>query len=302
MKEFRKTKDGLFICEECGRTFKKLCNLSPHIGKYHNKKKYFDKWIKDENDGKCKICKKETPFLSLVHGYKNYCSDECAKKLHYINLKLSNLKKYGVENTFQSKEKKEKIKETKRERYNDENYNNREKCKQTYLERYGVEYISQLKEIKEKKEQTCLKNHGVKAGFANVEKRKHTCLKHFGVENPSQDFEIHKKQQFAGFKAKKFRNTNIYYRGSYELDFLEKYYDKYPDILNPTFIKYKFKRKNCYYFPDFYIPSKNLIIECKNSYLAEKNKMKIEYQKQAVINAGYNYIMIINKDYSKIMI
>jgi len=33
-----------------------------------------------------------------------------------------------------------------------------------------------------------------------------------------------------------------------------------------------------------------------------KNKMKIEYQKQAVINAGYNYIIIINKDYSKIMI
>jgi hypothetical protein len=49
---------------------------------------------------------------------------------------------------------------------------------------------------------------------------------------------------------------------------------------------------------DFYIPSLNLIVEIKNSHLAEINKEGIEAKKQATIAAGFNYIMIIDKDYT----
>src|ERR1035437_2660739 len=232
MKEFRKNNEGLLVCEECGKTFK-TSGLQQHIRTIHcSNKDYYDKWLKNENDSICKICGASTLYIEGLKGYFNYCCKECGKKLHYINLKLSNLKKYGVENQFQSEEIKEKSRQTKLKKYGDENYRNPEKFKKTCLEKYGVEHISQLNEIKKRKKQTCLKNYGVEAGFTDVNKRIQTCIQHFGTENPSQNPEIHKKQQESGFKSKKFKNTNIYYRGTYEFDFLEKYYKKYPDIQN----------------------------------------------------------------------
>jgi len=61
--------------------------------------------------------------------------------------KQTNLKKFGVENTFQSKEIKEKI-------------------KQTNLKKRGVEYASQSEEVKEKIKQTNLDRRGVENPFA----------------------------------------------------------------------------------------------------------------------------------------
>jgi len=43
-----------------------------------------------------------------------------------------------------------------------------------------------------------------------------------------------------------------------------------------------------------------MIIEIKNSYLAKKDKERIQTKKEAIINEGYNFIMIINKDYKEI--
>jgi hypothetical protein len=102
----------------------------------------------------------------------------------------------------------------------------------------------------------------------------------YGVEYPSQDPSIFKQIFKTSFKIKKFKDTNIYYQGSYELDFLEKYYDKYPDIQRGPRIKYIFKGKKHYYFSDFLIPSKNLIVEVKNSYFDKKYK-KIENELQS---------------------
>jgi len=70
-------------------------------------------------------------------------------------------------------------------------------------------------------------------------------------------------------------------------------------MLNAICIKYTFNGKNKVYHPDFYIPSLNLIVEIKNSYLAEKDKEQIELKKQASINSGFKYIMIINKNYTQ---
>ena len=52
------------------------------------------------------------------------------------------------------------------------------------------------------------------------------------------------------------------------------------------------------YHSDYFIPSKNLIVEIKNSYLAKKYKNNIEMKKQSAIINGYNYIMIVDKNYS----
>jgi hypothetical protein len=303
MKEFRKNEEKNFICEECNLKVKSLLGLSNHIRYKHNKKNYFDKWIKDDIDDKCKICNKETSFISITLGYEKCCCNKC--KLKYIDIcaKKSIFKKFGSNSPFINKNTRNKSKETLRKRYGIDHNFKMEQVKteriKTWKKNYGVDNPSKSPLIKEKKEKTCLKNHGVKNGWCLIEKRKKTCIEKYGVENPSQNKEIFEKQQKNSFYSKKFKNTNINYRSSYELDFLENYYIKFPDIQNSPSIKYIYKRKNKIYFPDFYIPSLNLIIECKNKWLANKDKNIIKLKEKFTLSSGFKYIMIINKNYNK---
>ena len=117
---------------------------------------------------------------------------------------------------------------------------------------------------------------------------------------PIQNKEIFKKTQESSVLVKQFGMENIWYQGSYELDFLEKYYNKYKNIQRGCRVKYIFKNKEHYYFPDFYIPSLNLIVECKNSYLAKRDQNQIQAKEKATIANGFNYIMIIDKKYSEL--
>jgi hypothetical protein len=272
MKKFLKTDQGFFICEECGKTHIRIDDLSRHVKYIHvnrNTKLYYDKWIKEETDGICKICGKNTDFKNFSIGYKKCCSKKCENKYKYLTTKKAILEKYGNENYNNPK----KQKQTKKERYGNENYNNHEKFIKTCLEKYGYDTILRDKNKMEK-----------------------AIFKKYGVENVSQNKEIFKKIQKISLNL--FKDTNIWYQGSYELDFLNKYYDEYPDIQRGPSIKYVYEGKNKVYHPDFYIPSLNLVIECKNSYLMKKDKEIIEIKLKATINNGFNYILIIDKNYS----
>jgi len=270
-----------------------------------------------------KECKKELTKMTNLKKYgvefplqhdsvKLKSKQTCLQKYGKISYsgtdfyKKSILDKYGVENVFQL----DRVKK---------------KCKKSYIRNLGVENPSQSEKIKQKKEQTCMKNHGVKSGLClrdkikkgnlknnNVEfpmqsdsikcKSRLTCMNKYGVEYIHQHYEIHEKSQKTALKIKQFRNTGIWYQGSYELDFLENYYDKYPDITRGPRIKYEFKGITHYYFPDFYVPSKNLVVECKNSYLAERDKCVIEEKRKATIIGGFNWVLIVNKDYTNLTI
>ena len=170
--------------------------------------------------------------------------------------------------------------------------------KQTNKEKYNVENVFQIEKIKEKSKITWMKNYGYEyAQQSNIvrEKCKQTCLERYNVEYCQQNKEIHEKGQRTRFELKQFRDTDIWCQGSYELDFLEKYYST--EIQRGPSIEYKYEDKNKIYFPDFYIPSLNLIIEIKNSYLAKKDKEIITAKEKATIANGFNYIIIIEKDY-----
>ena len=64
-------------------------------------------------------------------------------------------------------------------------------------------------------------------------------------------------------------------------------------------IKYEFNNDEKTYYPDFFIKDLNLIIEIKSTYwynkFFDKNQAKINCCKKL----GYDYIFIIDKDYSK---
>jgi len=267
MKKFKKNKEGLFICENCDALFKNIQTLSAHIKREHIYKEYYDTWLKEEGEGVCKCCGKETKFISFKkHGYRQTCSKSCMGK---ICLKTS---------------------------WED---NNRIKRKQTNLKKYGVECILQSKNIKET---GMIKNYGVTNAYQIPqyrEKANNSILRKYGVTNPTQNIDVFNKILITQRKIKKYKDTSLYYQASYELDFLDKYYEKLLNIQRGPTIKYSLNGDSKIYYPDFYIKSLNLIIEIKSLYYANYDYAKLKAKELGVINSGYNYILIIDKNYNK---
>jgi hypothetical protein len=225
------------------------------------------------------------------------CSKKCAdifahkKSVDAIQLK------YGVDNPQKNKRIKDKTSRTNLKRYGNicpmQNKLISKKIKELFIKKYGVEYTLSNKDVYNKGFKTKKEIYGDK-NYNNRTKAKQTCLDKYDCENPSQ---------YKEFQDKKIKNSigkfsTIKYQGSYELDFLKKYLKKFPDIIRASSIKYKFKEKNRVYHPDFYIPSLNLIIEIKNSYLYKRDKEIIHAKEKATISNGFEYILIIDKDYS----
>jgi hypothetical protein len=168
----------------------------------------------------------------------------------------------------------------------------------TKLKKYGNKKYNNSTQ----RNKTMIKKYGNKCPMQNPnihKKIKENNIKKIGVEYPFQSDKIQQKVINKFSQYRKFKDTTIYYNTSYELDFLENYFHVFPDIQRGKSIKYTYKRKLTYYLPDFYIPSLNLIVEIKNSYLAKRDKNKIIAKKKATISNGFNYIMITNKRYNK---
>lgn len=312
MKDFRKNKEGLIICEECGETLKNIRGLSAHVQMKHNSKTYFDTYIKEKTDGICKICKNDTKFISLSQGYLVCCSESCIHQ----NKSLSWKQLYGNDFNIKHKERIKRKKDTQYKKYNNENFNNIEKRKVTCKNLYDDENYHNIKKEYETKMllygnynnhekyiQTCVERYSVDNVFFSLnfkEKRKRTLIQKYNVEHPSQDKDIHEKQLKNSLKIKRYKDTNIWYQGKYELDFLEKFYEKYLDIQRGPSIKFINNNKTCYYHPDFYIPSLNLIIEIKSSYYLKLNENLISKKEKATIANGFNYLMILDKKYAEL--
>lgn len=116
-----------------------------------------------------------------------------------------------------------------------------------------------------------------------------------------QNESIYMKSQINGQKAKIHERTGLFYRGSYEKDFLDFCIENHITVEKGKRISYEYENKKRYYFSDFYFPEKNLIIEIKSNYYMKKFiKMNIAKKKSA-IKIGYNFLFIINKNYSRFL-
>lgn len=95
----------------------------------------------------------------------------------------------------------------------------------------------------------------------------------------------------------KYKESELHYQGSYELDFLNKYSEIF-NIKNGKTIYYNRPNgKKAAYISDFYIEKLNLIIEIKSTYTIKKEIDDIK--KEYTIKSGYNYIMILDKNYEQ---
>ena len=264
---------------------------------------------------KCHFNKTRIKFV------ENYGVDNI-QKLDDIKdkIKKTNLEKYGYECVLQSNNVKDKIKKTNLEKYGCEYSISSElvknKITDSLIERYGVKNVfcsdSQFREdinkklksslsddfVKYKRIRTCYERYGVNNPMQSdyiKDKTKKTNLEKYGVEYPMQSHFFFKKQQKSSYKTNLYEDID--YQGTYELDFLERYYEKL-NIGKIEPIRYKHNDKYHYYHPDFYIPEYNLIVEIKSTYTynydLERNQAKYDYS----IRAGYNFIFIIDKDYT----
>lgn len=208
----------------------------------------------------CDICKSEKVIDYKLYNYclKKHGIYTCLGKCTNLKRCKTNVELFGVDNWMKSEE-------------------NFEKYKSILIEKTGYD--------------NPFKTESAKINF------KKTIMERYGVEELSHSDEIYKRQQISGFSMKFHEETGLYYRGTYELDFLNYCYSKNIRVEQGKRFLYTHQSKNRYYFSDFLYKEKNLVIEIKSEYYYKKYLEINILKKKAVIDNGYNYLLILNKNY-----
>jgi len=131
--------------------------------------------------------------------------DKCGTEKKYSYKDYMKLTNNNTKNYYCNKCKSFKMKKTKLEKYNDENYNNTSKRLETNLEKYGVKHILQSTFFKENFKQTNLEKYGVEYPIQLdifKEKQQQTNLKEYGFKYSSLNKKIREKQSLT--KAENF--------------------------------------------------------------------------------------------------
>jgi hypothetical protein len=272
-------RNGFYNCKKCGlkNRSEEWSSSNPSTNEEYqkNKIKTFISNYGVDNPSKSELIKEKKRITTN----KNYGVDNIFMRKDIMTPLI--LHKYGVEHPSYNKE-------------------ILDKMKKGLIEKYGVDNVSKLPDIKKKKESKSIEKYGTKCVLQSEEiksKIRETNLERYGIEYPMQSKEIFDKARLSAFKFKIFKNTDLYYQGSYELDFLERYYDRLI-IENGHLIKYKIDGKNAVYHSDFYLPTYNLIIEIKSTYTFEKEFYKNLIKREFSIKDGYKFLFIMDKEYT----
>ncbi len=201
------------------------------------------------------------------------------------------------------------VKDTKKNRYGDENYANIDQHRKTIKEKYGVDNVSQIAYVKELKKKKSLKRYGVENVLQSDEikkKIKKTNIERYGVENPSQNAEISQKGLSSSFKRKEyiFPSGRIEFVQGNEPIILDKLLNEEKINENDILVKRTdmpelwwedFEGKNHRYYPDIFIPIMNRLIEVKSSWTNrndEKIQDMITRKLKSANDAGYKIELI----------
>lgn len=252
----------------------------------------------------CDICRIEkiVQFRTLKNNqwFCGKCSAKNKKKTDWNEEKIKKMNEKMklsfdlklLNNPDYWKDQLEKIRHTKNIKYNDPNFNNQNKKRETLKEIYDDEHYNNT----DKRKETQNEKYG-NPNFNNQNKKEETCLLKYGVRHTNHVPEIMNKIQKSSKRLKHHNETNLSYRGTYEMDFLDFCYKNNIKVSKPVKIEYILNNKKHIYFPDFYHMESNTIIEIKSNYTfkcnLKINLLKMEY----TIKNGYNFLFIIDKNY-----
>ncbi len=178
--------------------------------------------------------------------------------------------------------------------HKDKNNFNQHKINQTVNDKYGVNNVFQLDSCKDKIKKTCLVKYGNEY-HQKTKIFKDNCSKRAinNIQNGISNIVI----------IKKYKNTELYYQGSYEKEFLElcEKYNILDKISNGNSYKYIEDDNKIGYrlLTDFSIGEYE--IEIKSTYIMKKQGgiQTVFAKKRAVESTGKKYIFILDKDYNE---
>ena len=165
--------------------------------------------------------------VELLFNYYNLTMKELGKYFNLSNGSIGNiLLKYKIKKD--NSKRISKIKSTKLERYGDENYNNREKMKETNVKLFGVDSYSKTKEYIEKTIKTNKERYGCEWALKNkdiIKKSKETKLEKYGDENyVNVDKRIKTNKERYGLKYANKTSKNCFnYKIFEDKELLKKY-------------------------------------------------------------------------------
>jgi len=231
--------------------------------------------------------------------YEIYVCKNCS----HIHRKKTMLERYGVEYYSKHKDFKDKVEKTSLDRYNVSNYTKTteyiEKSKNTSNIKYGEDHYMKNNDNYKKLQETLIFRYGVdnpsKINGVNIEKRILTNLSKYGVEHAIQNDIVFNK------KVNRKKIDELYYDSSYELKFINFCKEKEIYIERMKGIKYKFDDKEKVYYPDFYLPKYNLIVEIKSKYTYNCDFNKNISKQESCINMGYNFLFIIDNEFNEFL-
>jgi len=178
-------------------------------------RQYYDKYVREEGEGICPTCGKETNFNSFTEGYHKFCSISCLNKSDYIKEKSreASMRKWGVPHQLQSKEFKQQLMDKNMEEFG---YawkigtpEMREKITDSVQEKYGVDNVFADETIKQKVRKTQEEKYGGIGLSSPIikEKVKETNLRRYGVENVFASEEVVEVGDFIGEFTNVEKNT-----------------------------------------------------------------------------------------------
>ena len=310
----KKTLDIFYTTEkrlEKSNNMKNICSTYSE-----EKKKNTIKKIKETNIKKYGVDSyvKTDEFKIYMKDTYGYVSPFELEETHKKS-KNTLIEKTGYDHNFKIPEVREKIKNTFLEKYGydvaTKNDIVKEKIKNTNIIKYNNTCPLMNDDIKIKSLNTLMKNYNVDSPLRNndiFDKFKKTMLMKYNVE-----FWAQCEKNFDSFKHinsyKEYtlpNNTTVKLQGyeDYVLHELLKEYDiddilyKNADIHNNVgYIYYYLDNKKHKYYPDFFIKSKNLIIEVKSKFTYEIDLNINLLKKESCINNGINFeFRIIDKN------
>lgn len=246
----------------------------------------YSKELYDLINGKhtgCKKCGNPVAFISLNCGYKNYCSNYCQGSCSLVQEKKknTNIEARGVEFPQQCPKVKAKLVK-----------NN--------LVKYGVSNVSGLKSVKKTRAATMVERYGSTNAMGNEELRYKASSRSGKSRGAFKEFKLGRRTvSVMGFEPQALNwilsNTNVT-PSMLKVD---------TERLVPYF-EYAFDRQTRHYYPDFYIPKLNKIIEVKAKYpilspTSRQSWYVLRAKRQAVIDAGFDFeLLVMREDGSRI--
>jgi len=275
-------------------------------------------WHKERNRPKCKNCGKDLINCSIWGGYAIFCSKSCKTEYAHRNNEIDYSKApktfkelYGI-GTEGHQGFLERRELTSKEHFGTTHHMKNPEFLKKYQdiieELYAVRNVMHNVEVKNTLAKTNLERYGAISPLGNeeIQKRAHenamvTLYERYGVTNPMEIPHVFAKSQRNSFRMYDYENTNLTYQAKYEKHFLDycKNLNVLDKISNGPFLWYEYDGQRKRYFSDFIIEELNLIIEVKSTHWYEEYKAQNEAKKSECIARGFNFIFIIDKDYSE---